>query len=75
MISCEKQVVSLERAKRVKELGVRQESVFWWRARLGKARYDNAPAARNTRFVADLPCKLEWAEKPYDTYSAFPVAA
>jgi len=30
LISFEKQVVSLERAKRLKELGVRQESVAWW---------------------------------------------
>ncbi len=74
LISFEKQVVSLERAKRLQELGVRQESVFWWRARPGTARYDNDPAARMKWFVADFPFTLEWAEKQYDPYSAFTVA-
>jgi hypothetical protein len=68
MISFEKQAVSLERAKRLKELGVRQESVFWWRASPGTAGYDNDPATSITWCVADLPFKLEWAEKQYDTY-------
>ena len=30
MISLEKQIYSLELAKRLKGLGVKQESLFWW---------------------------------------------
>ena len=63
-MTLEQQVVSLELAKRLKELGVRQESLFWWEVESGG--YQNIITKErisgNPSYPADLYCAFTVAE-------------
>lgn len=58
----EDQVCSLELAKKLKDLGVKQESLFWW---------EEYPSIYNLRYY---PHKIIFGEDNIKFYSAFTVA-
>lgn len=67
----EEQVCSLELAKRLKELGVKQESVFSWRVPTGRDKIPKPLADEEIRLVY---LWHEYQKELWDTYSAFTVA-
>jgi hypothetical protein len=62
----EKQVVSLDLSKRLKELGVKQESLFYW-----VEMYEEPAKLFSADWALD---KRRLANKQYHNYSAFTVA-
>jgi hypothetical protein len=64
----EKQVCSLELARKLKELGVKQESLFYW---VGEEK-DNLFLSQQTKFIYGSAPDLSEAEYPF-VYSAFTV--
>lgn len=64
-MTLEKQVVSLELAKRLKELGVKQESLFYW------SYYDDGNERNSPQIAFVDNCNLSFME---DLVSAFTVA-
>lgn len=68
-MNLEKQCVSLELAKKLKELGVKQESLFYWYARAGRNEHSDFKVI-TTEKNSQYSC-LRWVQY---SYSAFTVA-
>jgi len=71
----EKQVVSLELAKRLKKLGVKQNSQWYWEIRIFQLAPDwmkNTPDAQ--LMECDYEKKEDWKHYKFEYYSTFTVA-
>ena len=79
-MTLDKQVISLELAKKLKELGVKQESVWWWEHHIFNGREHRKPDSIILRLEKDtetcdgkrVEFKTDVYQKTY--YSAFTVA-
>jgi hypothetical protein len=73
-MTLESQVCSLEFAKRLRELGVKQESLYYWiKNKFTEEEYSWSIFAHKACQGEDCYVLEEWKQKPY-CYSAFTVA-
>jgi len=74
-MNIENQIVSLELARKLKELGVKQESIFWWdieTTSVMKSGLDGMPRFLETSKVDKR--QRDYVRKPERTISGFTVA-
>ena len=73
-MTLEKQVCSLELAKKLKELGVKQESLFYWNILDGKPGINKYEVKNRKQFTEDGYPGNTMVYKNVESYSAFTVA-